>query len=108
MLLLTAICTTCSTVFTVIATQSPHPFLQGSTHGGILVVGLQIGIFVLGFLLRTALIEAYRDGGENEKAREFRLFIGGLTTQAAALSTAVILFLLINVFGVFKDVPLCG
>jgi riboflavin transporter 2 len=86
LLFLTSICLTCTGMVVFIASQSPSPILKYSIWGSILIVGLEIVVYSIGFLLRTALLEAYRDDGINEERREFRLFFGGLITQVCLIN----------------------
>ncbi|KAI6170589.1 Riboflavin transporter [Aphelenchoides bicaudatus] len=104
--ILSVICSGCSLIFLIISLQSPNPMFKDHWFGGTFVIVIQVALFIFGYMLRTALLELYRDAGANEK-KEFRLFVGGLTTQASVLSTTLIMFLLINVARVFKDAPMC-
>ncbi|KAI6174064.1 Riboflavin transporter [Aphelenchoides besseyi] len=104
---LSTVCACCTAFTVLIAAQSPNPILKNSIFGSILTIALQFVIYVLGFLLRTALIEAYRDDGLNEVEQEWRLFVGGLVTQGGTFFSSIVMFLLVNVFSVFNDAPSC-
>ncbi|KAI6206051.1 hypothetical protein M3Y94_00861900 [Aphelenchoides besseyi] len=104
---LSLVCAFCTAFTVLIAAQSPNPILKNSIFGSILTITLQFVIYALGFLLRTGLIEAYRDDGSNMIEQEWRLFVGGLVTQSGTFFGGIVMFLLVNVFSVFKDAPSC-
>ncbi len=95
---------TCISLYvTIIAFLSPSPPLHDSTGGGIIIISCYFLAYLFFYYVRLVIGNRIR----REYQRESGLFWLGAISQMGSLVGAIPMFLLVNVYDVFKSRNVC-